>query len=64
MTKYEKMDKVRALVDAGADITMRDFEEQTPVELAMKLDEELFIFLLRSWQRSSRQGDAPTEAAA
>ena len=53
MTKYEREDKVRALVEAGADVTMRDFEEQTPVDLARRLDEEgLFIFLLRTWQRS------------
>jgi hypothetical protein len=31
---------------------MRDFEEQTPVDLAKGLDEALFIFLLRKWQRS------------
>lgn len=52
MTKYEREDKVRALVDAGADVTMRDFEEQTPVDLAKGVDEALFIFLLRKWQRS------------
>ena len=52
MTKYEREDKFRALVDAGADVTMRDFEEQTPVDLAKGLDEVLFIFLLRTWQRS------------
>jgi ankyrin repeat protein len=34
MSKYEREDKVRALVEAGADITMRDFEDQTPVDLA------------------------------
>ena len=53
VTKYERDDKVRALVEAGADVTMRDFEEQTPVDLARRLDEELFIFLLRKWQRSA-----------
>lgn len=52
MTKYEREDKVRALVEAGADITMRDFEDQTPVDLAKGVDEGLFIFLLRTWQRS------------
>jgi hypothetical protein len=52
MTKYEREDKVRALVGAGADITMRDFEEQTPVDLAKGVGEGLFIFLLRTWQRS------------
>jgi hypothetical protein len=52
VTKYEREDKVRALVEAGADITMRDFEEQTPVDLAKREDEGLFIFLLRTWQRS------------
>jgi len=64
MTEYERADKVRALVDAGADVTMRDFEEQTPVDLAMRVEEELFIFLLRSWQRSSRRSDAVTTARA
>jgi hypothetical protein len=53
MTEYEREDKVRALVEAGADITMRDFEEQTPVDLAKGVDEGLFIFLLRTWQRSA-----------
>jgi hypothetical protein len=53
MTKYERENKVRALVEAGADITMRDFEEQTPVDLAKGVDEGLFIFLLRTWQRSA-----------
>ena len=52
VTKYEREDKVRALVEAGADITMRDFAEQTPVDLAKREDEGLFIFLLRTWQRS------------
>ena len=52
VTKYEREDKVRALVDAGADVTMRDFDEQTPVDLAKKVDEGLFVFLLRTWQRS------------
>jgi hypothetical protein len=52
VTKHERENKVRALVDAGADITMRDFEEQTPVDLAKGVDEGLFIFLLRMWQRS------------
>lgn len=52
MTEYEREDKVRALVEAGADVTMRDFEEQTPVDLAKRVDEGLFIFLLRKWQRS------------
>jgi len=42
VTKFEREDKVRALVEAGADVMMRDFE-----------DEELFIFLLRTWQRSA-----------
>jgi ankyrin repeat protein len=52
MTKYDREDKVRALVEAGADITMRDFEEQTPIDLAKGVDEVLFIFLLRKWQKS------------
>jgi len=52
MTDYERGDKVRALVDAGADVAMRDFEEQTPVDVAKRVDEGLFIFLLRTWQRS------------
>ncbi|PMD40433.1 hypothetical protein L207DRAFT_633459 [Hyaloscypha variabilis F] len=52
VTKYEREDKVRALVDASADVTMRDFDEQTPVDLAKKVDEGLFVFLLRTWQRS------------
>jgi hypothetical protein len=52
MTKYEREEKVGALVGAGADITMRDFEEQTPIDLAKAVDEGLFIFLLRTWQRS------------
>jgi hypothetical protein len=52
VTKHERENKVRALVDAGADIIMRDFEEQTPVDLAKGVDEGLFIFLLRMWQRS------------
>ena len=46
VTKYEREDKVRALVEAGADITMRDFAEQTPVDLAKREDEGLFIFPL------------------
>jgi hypothetical protein len=52
MTEYERGDKVRALVEAGADVAMRDFEDQTPVDVAKRVDEALFIFLLRTWQRS------------
>ena len=52
VTKFEKEDKVRALVDAGADVTMRDFEDETPIDVAQRVDEGLFIFLLRTWQRS------------
>jgi hypothetical protein len=52
VTKYERDDKVRALIRAGADVTMRDFEEQTPIDLAKTEDEGLFIFLLRTWQRA------------
>ena len=52
MTEYERGEKVRALVDAGADVAMRDFEEQTPVDVAKGVDKALFIFLLRTWQRS------------
>jgi hypothetical protein len=52
VTKFEREDKVRALVDAGADVTMRDFGDETPVDLAQRVDEGLFIFLLRTWQRS------------
>jgi hypothetical protein len=53
VTKFEREDKVRALVEAGADVTMRDFGDETPVDLAQKVDEGLFIFLLRTWQRSA-----------
>lgn len=51
VTKYAREDKVRALVEAGADVTMMDYGEQTPVDLAKREDEGLFIFLLRTWQR-------------
>jgi hypothetical protein len=53
VTKFEREDKVRALVEAGADVTMRDFGDETPVDLAQRVDEGLFIFLLRTWQRSA-----------
>lgn len=52
VTKFQRDDKVRALVGAGADVTMKDFEEQTPIDLAKRVDEGLFVFLLRTWQRA------------
>jgi hypothetical protein len=54
ITEYEREDKVRALVDVGADVEMRDFEDQTPVDVVNGVDKALFIFLLRTWQRSQR----------
>jgi hypothetical protein len=51
-TQFDRDAKVRALVQAGADVAMRDFEEQTPVDLAKGVDEGLYVFLLRTWQRS------------
>lgn len=48
LTEYERWDKVRALVEAGADVTMRGFKVETPVDLANRVDE----VLLRTWQRS------------
>ena len=53
VTKFEREDKVRALVEAGADVMVRDFGDETPVDLAQRVDEGLFIFLLRTWQRSA-----------
>ena len=58
VTEYDREAKVRALVEAGADVTMRDFQDQTPVDLAKTVDESLFTFLIRSWQRSSRRAGA------
>lgn len=49
-TQYERDDKVRGLVEVGADVTMRDFEGQTPVDVAKEQDTGLFIFLLRTWR--------------
>ncbi|KAJ6101412.1 nucleoside phosphorylase domain-containing protein [Penicillium canescens] len=50
VTKYERIDKVRALVEAGADLAMKDFMGQTPVDLARDTDEQIFLFLLKAWQ--------------
>jgi hypothetical protein len=48
-SKYDKQDKVRQLVEAGADVTMRDFQDQTPVDVAMLGDDTaLVVFLLRT----------------
>ncbi|KAH7016186.1 nucleoside phosphorylase domain-containing protein [Microdochium trichocladiopsis] len=52
VTNYDRDDKVRALVEAGADIAMKDFMEQTPVDLARGKNEQIFIFLLKTWQKS------------
>ena len=50
---YDKQEKVRQLVEAGADVTMRDFQDQTPVDVAMHGDDTaLATFLLRTWQRT------------
>ena len=52
---YDKQEKVRQLVEAGADVTMRDFQDQTPVDVAMLGDDTaLAIFLLRTWQRTQQ----------
>jgi hypothetical protein len=51
VTKYERIDKVRALVEAGADLAMKDFMGQTPVGLARDTDEQIFLFLLKAWQK-------------
>ena len=62
VTEFERDDKVRALVDAGADVTMKDFEDETPVDLAKRVNERLFIFLLRTWQRSVPDASASPNA--
>lgn len=51
VTKYERIDKVRALVEAGADLAMKDFMGQTPVDLVRETDEQIFLFLLKAWQK-------------
>lgn len=50
-TNYDRIDKVRALVEAGADVAMKDFMGQTPVDLARDTNEQIFIFLLKAWQK-------------
>jgi ankyrin repeat protein len=56
LSTFQREDKVRALVEAGADVTMRNFAEQSPVSLAKNVDEQLFVFLLITWQRSLLTG--------
>lgn len=53
VTDYDRDDKVRALVEAGADVAMQDFMGQTPVDLARDTNEQIFIFLLKTWQKSA-----------
>jgi ankyrin repeat protein len=48
VTKYERIDKVRALVEAGADLAIKDFMGQTPVDLARDTDEQIFLLLLKA----------------
>jgi len=36
VTKCEREDDVRTLVDAGVDVMMRDFENETPIDLAQR----------------------------
>jgi ankyrin repeat protein len=50
-TKFEKESKVKALLEAGADVTILDSNHQTPVEIA-RGDTGLFMRLLRAWQKS------------
>lgn len=47
----ERENKVQSLVEAGADVTMQDFQGHTPVDVAKEQDTGLFIFLLRTWQQ-------------
>ena len=56
-TQYQRGDKVRELVEVGADVSMRDFEGQTPVDVAKEQDTGLFIFLLQSWQNLAKHSD-------
>ncbi len=56
-TQYERGNKVRTLVEAGADVSMRDFEGQAPVDIAKDLDNGLFIFLLRTWRDGVKHSD-------
>jgi nucleoside phosphorylase len=56
-TQYERGDKVRELVEAGADVAMQDFEGQTPVDVAKEQDAGLFIFLLRTWRDLVKHSD-------
>lgn len=56
-TQFERGDKVRELVEAGADVSMQDFEGQTPVDVAKEQDAGLFIFLLRTWRDLVKHSD-------
>jgi hypothetical protein len=56
-TQFERGDKVRQLVEGGADVSMQDFEGQTPVDVAKEQDAGLFIFLLRTWRDLVKHSD-------
>lgn len=56
-TQYERADKVRGLVEAGADMTMLDFEGQTPIDVAKEQDTGLFTFLLGTWRDLAKHSD-------
>jgi hypothetical protein len=52
VTDYNRDYKVSALVEAGADVAIKDFMGRTPVDLARDTNEQIFIFLLKTWQKS------------
>jgi hypothetical protein len=52
VTDYNRDYKVSALVEAGADVAIKDFMGRLPVDLARDTNEHIFIFLFKTWQKS------------
>jgi hypothetical protein len=52
VTDYNRDYKVSALVKAGADVAIKDFMRRPLVDLARDTNEHIFIFVLKTWQKS------------
>lgn len=55
-TEFEREEKVHALLETRAGVTMRDYAGQAPVDVVWERDANLFEFLLRVWRDQGRAG--------